>query len=384
MCTKKKINIAVIGTGSMCRTHSYAIKNIPFYYNDLPFVPICHTVCSRTTENAEEIKNKYGFLYSNNNYLNVALNPEIDVIDICTPNIYHFEQIKIALENGKHIMCEKPLVTTEEECSKLEKLLIEFPNSIHRVVFNNRHLPVTMRAAQIVSEGKLGRILSFRASYRHSSATDISKKAGWKQDKTICGGGVLYDLGSHIIDLLSFIMGGGENEFNSVCGISQIAYKQRKGCNGENWDTNADEAFYALVKLKNGACGSFEVSKIAVGTNDDIFVEIFGTDGALKFNLMQPNFLEFYDNNAVKTPNGGYSGFTAIECVQRFDPPSGSFPSMKSPTNLLRGHIHNVYCLCNDIYHSQQSIPNFHDGIKINRIMQAAYKSAESGCWESI
>lgn len=375
----KKINIAVIGAGSMGRTHTYAIKNIPFYYRDLPFLPVAHTICTRTAEKGEKMREQYGFLYAEPCFEKVVSNPDVDVIDICTPNIFHFKQIKAALEHGKHIMCEKPLVVNDDECEKLEALLSQYPKLIHRTVFNNRHLPVCMRAAQIVGEGRLGRILSFRASYRHSSATDTSKAAGWKQDKCICGGGVLYDLGSHIIDLLSYIMGGGENEFESISGMSQICYPERIGVDGKSWKTNADEAFYALAKLKCGACGSLEVSKVTVGTNDDIYVEIFGTDGALNFNLMQPNFLNFYDNRAVKSPLGGYSGFMQIECCQRYDAPGGIFPSIKSPINWVRGHVHNMYCLCNDVYIGKRSAPDFYDGIRVNRIMSAAYKSAESG-----
>lgn len=381
---KKKINIAVVGAGSMGITHTYAIKNIPFYYKDIPFLPVAHTICTRTPEKAAVMRDEYGFLFAESDYDKVLCNDDIDVVDICTPNIYHYEQIKSALEHGKHVMCEKPLVTSLMECDELEELLRKYPNLIHRTVFNNRHFPVTMRAAQIVDEGRLGRILSFRASYRHSSATDINKNAGWKQDKTICGGGVLYDLGSHIIDLLCYILGGRDNDFESICGHSQIAYKERKGIDGGIWKTNADEAFYALARLKCGACGSIEVSKVAVGTNDDVFVEIFGTKGALRFDLMQPNFLEFYDNTAQKTPLGGYAGFTRIECCQKYDEPGGVFPSVKSPINWVRGHVHNMYCLCESVYNNTVSRPDFYDGIKVNRIMLAAYKSSESERWESI
>ncbi len=381
---KRKLNIAVIGAGSMGRTHTYAIKNIPFYYSDLPFLPVAHTICSRGIEKAQKMKEDYGFLYAESDYRKVLQDPDIDIVDICTPNLCHFEEIKEALESGKHVMCEKPLVATEEETEQLSALIAGYPHLIMRTVFNNRHLPCTMRASQIVSEGRLGRILSFSGIYRHSSATDTAKKAGWKQNKDICGGGVLYDLGSHVLDLLSFIMGGGENVIDSVCGLSQIAFPKRTGMDGKEWETNADEAFYALLKLKNGACGTFEVSKVALGTNDDIRVEIFGTDGALRFDLMQPNFLEFYDGKAVSEPLGGDRGFTKIECCQRYDAPGGSFPSPKSPVNWLRGHIHNMYCMCESVYSGIAAHPDFADGLYINRIMSAAYRSSESGRFEKV
>lgn len=381
---KTKITIAVVGAGSMGRMHAYAIRNIPFYYKDLPFLPVAHTVCSRTAEKAEKMRDDYGFLYAETDYEKVLANDEIQIIDICTPNLYHYEQIEAALKHGKHVMCEKPLVTNEEETEKLENLIKNYPDTIHRTVFNNRHLPATMRAAQIAAEGRLGRILSFRASYRHSSATDTKKPVSWKQDKTVCGGGVLYDLGSHILDLLCFIMGTGENAPASVCGMSQIAYPERVGRDGNLWKTDADEAFYGMLRLKNGACGSFEVSKITAGANDDIYVEIFGDKGALRFDLMQPNYLEFLDATVATTPLGGYSGYTRIACCQRYEAPGGAFPSIKSPINWVRGHVHNMYEMCDSVYRNEHRHPDFFDGLRINRIMTAAYRSAETGGWVAI
>ena len=68
--------------------------------------------------------------------------------------------------------------------------------------------------------------------------------------------------------------------------MSQIAYPIRRGMDGNEWHTNADEAFYITAKLKNGACGTIEASKIAIGTNDDLKLEIYGEKGAIKFDLM--------------------------------------------------------------------------------------------------
>lgn len=381
----KNINIAIIGAGSMGKTHSYSVKNLPFFYKDLPFKPILHTLCSRSEQKANVLAQTADFLHVECDFDKLLANPEIDIIDICTPNTLHCEQIQKAFKAGKHIMCEKPLVSTKEESDAIINTLSEYKNSglIHRIVFNNRHMPVSMRAAQLVSEGRLGRILSFRSVYRHSSAADPTKQAGWKQYGEF-GGGVLFDLGSHAIDLLSFILGRDENRIDSVSGVSQIAYEKRIGMDGKEWIPSADEAFYMTARLKSGAVGTIEASKVATGTNDDFAIEIFGTDGALRFSIMEPNYLYFYDNNKPSSPFGGEKGFTAIECVQRYNEPGGVFPSFKAPIGWLRGHVHNMYELFDSVYTGTPSTPDFYDGLYVNAVIYAGYLSEKNGKWEKV
>ena len=131
---------------------------------------------------------------------------EIDVIDICTPNIFHYETLKKAINAGKHIYCEKPLCTTAEEAAEIAELA-KSKGVICAVVFNTRFLLPVMRAKELVADGRIGEVLSFRGAFLHSSAADPNKPVGWKQNKDICGAGVLFDLGSHVIDLLSCVLG---------------------------------------------------------------------------------------------------------------------------------------------------------------------------------
>ena len=169
MKTKKNINIAVIGTGFMGRTHSYSIANLPYFYENLPFKAVLHTVCSRDKQKGEIIKDDWGFLNSETDIDKILANKEIDVIDICTPNIYHFETVIKSLEVGKHIYCEKPLVISSEQAEKIiEKLEAvnknKKENSVCAVVFHNRFSPAVLRAKQLISDGRLGRIMSFRCA----------------------------------------------------------------------------------------------------------------------------------------------------------------------------------------------------------------------------
>jgi len=327
MAEINRLNIALIGAGSMGRTHAFSIQSLPYFYKNLPFQAVLHTVCTKNEESATAAKNDFQALYSETDFNKIINNPEIDVVDICTPNLYHFEAIAACLSADKNILCEKPLVTNRDEMVKLSEL-VHLKNKTYGTVFNNRQYPATIRAAQLIQEGRLGRILTFRSAYLHSSAADPKKAAGWKQNKEICGGGVLFDLGSHAIDLLHFLLGSDDCNIKQVMGKSQIAFPQRKGANGELWQTNADEAFYITAILNNGATGTIEASKIAIGANDDFSIELYGTLGSIKFSLMNPNYLYFYDGTKQNAPMVGNGGYTQIECVGRYEAPS-VFPESK-------------------------------------------------------
>ncbi len=368
---KKTINVAVIGKGAMGRTHSASIAMLKYSFKNLPFEVKLHTLVLRSEENMREEADALGFENITTRYEDVLENPEIDVIDICTPNNLHLEEIEKAVSADKHILCEKPLGISSEETDKILSL-IQGKDKCYGMVFNNRHLPCIIRARQIVEEGRLGRILSFRSCYRHSSGTDPDKNAGWKQNKDICGAGVLFDLGSHVIDLLSCVLGDKEeNRISNVKAVPQIGFETRRGMDGSEWKTNAEEAIYVIATLNNGAVGTLEATKICVGANDDFTLEIFGTDGSLKFDLMQPNFIEFYDNKAQGSPIGGYKGYTRIECVNRLnDVISDSvLPGMRAPVGWLQGHVNSMrnYFMC--VYEGRTPSPSFRDGAYVNRVM---------------
>ncbi len=377
MSAKKTIRIGLIGFGSMGKTHAYAVNNLKYFYNELPFHAEIVGVCTTSMEKSKAVCAQYGFSVATDREEQLINDPTIDVIDICTPNNCHFSTLKSALLAEKHIYCEKPLCISTEQADEIAELASAQNEKIHNIVFNNRFIAPILRAKQLIDEGRLGRLLSFSASYLHSSATNTEKNAGWKQNRDVCGGGVLFDLGSHVIDLIYFLGG----HFSSVCAMTQIAYPIRKGMNGEIWQTNADEAFYMLAKLKNGANGIISASKIAVGTNDDIFLELYGEKGSLRFSLMEPNWLHFYDNVKPDSELGGHKGYTRIECVGRYPAPGGAFPSPKASSSWLRGHVESMYHFLSSVHSGSQSAPTFKDAAHVQAVMEAAYRSAANETW---
>ncbi|NLN04872.1 MAG: Gfo/Idh/MocA family oxidoreductase [Clostridiaceae bacterium] len=370
---KKTINVAVVGTGFMGKTHSYAISNLRYFYNDLPFEACLHTVCSRTEENANKAKEQYGFKYGVMDYDEVVSNPEIDVVSICTPNYMHAEQILKAVNCGKHVYCEKPAVNTRDEAILVQNVLKD-AKIVCGIVFNNRYFPATMRAKQLVEEGRIGNVVGFSGRYLHSSGLNRSSY-GWRGDRKMSGGGALYDLGSHVVDLITHITG---TRIRSVIGREHILNKEITDC---------DEHFSMIARLENGGLGTITVSRITIGTNDGLEIEIHGDKGAVKFSLMEPNKLYFFDGTKETSPYGGESGYTVIDCIGKYEYPGGVFPSSKAPVSWLRGHVHSMYSFLQSVYEGDTELKKgakLLDSLNINCILEAAQLSNETGKEEEV
>ena len=112
---KKSLKIGMLGFGSMGRTHTFVIKNLPFFYPDLGFDVEVAGVCTTTIEKSKRVCDTYGIKIATVNEDDLIYSPDIDIIDVCTPNIFHFDTLMKALDAGKHIYCEKPLCITYEQ-----------------------------------------------------------------------------------------------------------------------------------------------------------------------------------------------------------------------------------------------------------------------------
>ncbi|MBQ7719035.1 MAG: Gfo/Idh/MocA family oxidoreductase [Clostridia bacterium] len=370
---RDRLNIGLIGFGMMGRTHACAVENQKWYYtpSDPASKARITAVCTRHADTARTAAEGYGLGYPSTDEDELIYSPDIDIIDISTPNIYHFETAKKAILAKKHVLCEKPLTVTADEAEELARLASE--NGVTaQIVFNYRFLAPNRLAKRLTDEGRLGRILSFDIRYLHSSACDTGKPAGWKQTAEY-GGGVFNDLGSHAVDLIYYICGG----FKDIKGRAQIAYPVRTGPDGSEWKTDADEAFYALAELECGAVGTITASKIAVGTNDDLRYEIYGEKGALKFDLMEPNWLWLYDTGDKGGEFGGERGFRKIECVGRYPSPGDRFPGAKAPTGWMRSHIESYHSFLTAVSSGQKPCPSFDDAAHVQRVLERAYRSAE-------
>ncbi len=372
----KEFGIGMIGFGIMGKAHTYGYKTIPLYYEHLPFRTRLVGVCTAHSATGEKAKSLNGFEFATTDYHEILSRDDIDIVHICTPNVFHKDAIISALRAGKHVYCEKPLTTNYADAQEILSILDDTMLTT-QITFQNRFLPPVMRAHQLIEEGRLGRILSFHAAYLHSGSVDPNKPIGWKQDAELGGGGVLFDLGSHVLDMIYYLVG----EYESIIASNRVLYSQRPTAEGSMIPITAEDQSLMMVKMKNQSTGIIDISKIATGTNDELQFSIYGDKGAVKFNLMDPNYLDFYDNTKPEKPIGGEKGFTRIETVQRFPEPGGVFVSPKAPIGWIRGHVHSLYNFLQCVYDGRQASPSIRDGAYIQYVMEKAYESNDKSSW---
>jgi predicted dehydrogenase len=375
----KQIGIGIIGCGFMGRTHTYGAKTIPLHYDNLPFLPRLVGVCDSNIDAARAMKEQNGFEMATSNLEELLDRRDIDVVTVSTPNVFHKENILAALAAGKHIYADKPLASSYAEALEVIGAWRK-SDRIAQVAHQFRFFPAVMRAKQLIEEGRVGNIMSFHGAYLHSGSIDQKKPIGWKQDKAMGGGGVLFDLGSHILDLLRSLLG----DFTEIFASTRVLYPERPNAKGETVPITADDSAWILCKLAGGAQGMVEASKIYTGTNDDFRFEIYGDKGALRFDSNYPNWLEFFDNETPEKALGGGRGYTRIETMSAFEKPGGSFPPSKFPLGWLRSHAHCLYRFLNSVYTETPASPSFEDGAYILKLLETAYASAEEGAWKTI
>ena len=369
----KTIKIGIIGWGFMGRTHAHALRAMPLFYPGAGFRAEIAGICSRRLEKAREAAEELNVPYYTDDYRQLLAREEIDAVSVCTPNALHEEIALAALKAGKHLYIDKPLADTAQGARRIADQA-EKSGVFTRMVFNNRYLPVTLRARELVDQGRIGRVLSFEGRYLHSGSIDTNKPIGWKQTLQ---GGVLLDLGSHVLDLITWLCGYPEAVFCA----QRTLYDTRPTREGGATRDLSDDQTLMLLRLPGGAMGQVEASKIATGANDELTVEIRGEKGALAFDLMQPNYLRFYDNTRPEAPLGGERGFQWIETVARYPAPGGTFLPPKNSIGWDRGHLHCYYTFLDCLARGAAPDNGVGEGARLQMLMERAAQSAAQGRW---
>lgn len=373
----KTMRVGFVGFGFIGKVHACAYAELPFHYAPLPLLARITHICSGRLETAEAGCAMVGASYATTDYREITENPAIDIVHICSPNHQHAPALLSAMAHQKHIYCEKPLAATTDEADAIRAALASYRGTA-QMTLQNRFFPATIRARQLLGEGALGPILEFRAAYLHAGSADPATPLKWKL-AAAAGGGVIADLGSHMLDLVHLMLG----DYAALCALTQVAYADRPAADdpARRVAVDAEDGMKVMARMASGATGIIEATKLAMGSEDEVRLEIHGSRGALRFNCMDPHHLEYYDARQPDKPVGGTRGWTRIDTGQRYAAPATGFPTPKAAIGWTRCHL---ACLANflyDIAAGRPGDPGLEQGIYLQHLMAAVKRSAADRAW---
>ncbi len=370
--TQKRLGICLIGTGFMGRAHSSAYRRIS-EFRKAEFEIVMQSIVGLDEDRRQEIRDRYGWAQSGQDWIAEIQNPHIDLVDIATPTDLHADIAIASATAGKHVLCEKPLAMSVAEAEQM-LAAATVAGVRHAVAFNYRFVPAIQLARRVIKEGRLGRIRHFRAHYLQDWLATSEAPMSWRLDREIAGSGAHGDLNAHLIDLAHYLVGPIEEV---VADSRTFVPTRRWPLTGETANVTVDDATCFLARFRDSAMGVFEASRAATGSKNRNEIEIEGSEGALRFNLERLNELLVY----FSEDPSDIRGFRKILVTE----PEHPFLTHWWPPGHLLGwehaQVHLIAAFLNDIATGDHSAPTFEEGLACQKVLEACERSCREQQW---
>ena len=383
MANSERIGVGLISVGWMGRLHARAYLATRQFFPELERYPELVIAADPDASGREHAAGALGFRETTVDYHELLAHPEVDVVSICAPNFLHHEIALAAIAAGKPFWIEKPMGISAMQSREIAQGAAA-AGLITAVGFNYRHAPAVAEARRLVRSGKLGRITNVQMRLLTSYASDPQQVFTWRYEKERAGTGVLGDVLSHGFDLAQFVVGRVE----SISALTETFIQQRPlpaGASANSFakgeasttlrDVENEDYAAALARFENGAVGYFESTRVAIGPHAEFILEVYGTQGSLRWNFERMNQLE------VATDLRGYQTVltdTSFGEFGRFQPNAGpgiGFNDLKTVEAAL---------FIRSVIENEQLAPSVADGWSTSELVDASVRSAESGAWVRI
>jgi predicted dehydrogenase len=380
---KKELRVAIIGHNFMGRVHSNAWLQAPRFFN-LGRTPVLKVACGRDRVSVEQFAQQWGWRSVETSWQKVIERDDVDVVDISLPQNLHHEVAIAAARAGKHVFCEKPMAVSVAEAEAM-LLAAEQARITHYINHNYRRCPAVRLAKQLIDAGEIGTVYHWRSAYQQDWIMDPEFPLTWHLRREVAGSGPQGDLNSHSVDLAHYLIG----EIRTVSCLTANFIKSRplpgdgaatisagsRPSLATRAQVTVEDASLMMVEFANGAVGSFEATRFAGGRKNHHTFEVYGSEGSLVFDLERMNELEFYSRRDPE----GVRGFRTILATERSHP----YMSRWWPPGHLIGYEHGfVHAVAEFVEAISQGVPaepNFADGLKCMKVLDAGLRSAASG-----
>lgn len=369
MAERKTLGIGLIGTGFMGKAHVFGYATAARVF-DLPFDLSFECIADQSDALAETARSLFGFERATGDWRNLIDDPKIDIVDITAPNAFHKEMALTALAAGKHVYCEKPLAPLAADAAEMTAAA-ERAGVRTQVGFNYLANPMMMLARDMIRNGELGEIRSYRGIHAEDYMADANNPITWRHDPV--GGGALADLGSHALATAEYLLG----PIAEALGNTATAIASRPEPDGRRKQIEVDDIGRAFLRFQSGASGSIEANWVATGRKMQHDFEVYGSKGALAFSQERLNELQFYE----ASDRSGRHGFRTI--VAGLDHhPYGLFcaaPGHQLGFNDLKAI--EIAGFINAIANLGPEPFSFRAGQRIQALVETIHRSVEEGRW---
>jgi predicted dehydrogenase len=382
----KIMNVGMIGYKFMGKAHSNAYRQVGRFFPELEIVPRMKALCGRNEAGVRKAAETFGWDEYETDWRALIARPDIDIIDIGAPGNMHAEIAIAAAQAGKHIFCEKPLGNSSEEAKQMLDAVTE-AGVYNMIWFNYRANPAVSFAKQLIDDGVIGKVYHWRALFLQDWCVNPDVPLVWRLKKETAGSGSHGDLLAHCLDSARYLVG----EITEVSGVLETFIKERREVAATDdrmggvasdvmGEVTVDDASLALARFENGALGTFEATRFALGRKNHNRFEINGSKGSLVFNAERPNELEIYTEDT----HSGTHGFRTVSVTGGQDHYTGHY----WPTAHNIGYEHTFTNLLYDAFTAiskgENPSPNFRDGYLNNVLLDTIAKSAASKKWEAV
>ncbi|HNZ17191.1 MAG TPA: Gfo/Idh/MocA family oxidoreductase [Candidatus Hydrogenedentes bacterium] len=385
---KKKVNVALVGAQFMGKAHSNAWRKVGMFF-DAPVEPVMKVLCGKFKEEVA-VAEKWGWQETSLDWKEVVNRPDIDIVDICTPNFLHPAIAIEAAKAGKHIVCEKPLANTLKEAQDMLKAA-DKAGVKHMCGFSYRFAPAVQTIKNMIVKKELGDIYHFRAAYQQDWIADPDFPMVWRLKKKHTGSGALGDIGAHITDLCHFLVG----DVSELAATMETFIKKRViadsdvgawGAKGrkkqKKYDTvDVDDAVAYVARIKGAnTLATFEATRFAPGRRNYNSIEIYGSKGSVLWNKEDMNVFQYYNCADPATAQG----FRKVLATDSGHPYTHAW----WPPGHLIGYehlfVHEIFEFLCGLNRKKNDFPTFADAVKCQKVLDAVERAAKTKRWVAV
>ncbi|MCC6392150.1 MAG: Gfo/Idh/MocA family oxidoreductase [Bryobacterales bacterium] len=379
----KELRVGMIGYGFMGRAHSNAYKRLTDFF-PVRHKPVLKAVCARNVEKAKAFADNWGYERIVSDWKDLVEAPDIDLIDIGSPNNTHRDIALAAAKNGKMIVCEKPLAMNVAEAEEMVKA-VEAAGVPNMVWFNYRRVPAIALAKQVVDEGRIGRAFHYRATYLQdwTIAEDVPQGGPglWRLDASVAGSGVTGDLLAHSIDTAMWLNGA----ITRVVAKTETFVQERQHVvTGKRQAVTIDDACMFLAEFANGSMGTFESTRYARGRKNFNTFELNGAEGSVYFDLEEPEYLQFFEYKQLQSGKKVESHLTGWRKIHTTNSEHPYMNRYWVPGTCI-GYEHTFLNALADFVMGVESgkptQPDFRNALQTQKVCDAVLESAREGKW---